>query len=220
MDENSNSGAVEITKTNHINEDHGWKTVTYHKKSKKQPQKQSGKAPAAADGVSSDRRSDVFRLIEQHSEERHRKWLEDQRAAAVATGDYPVVVDYGDGDDDDGSDGEGAAAVENGVGGAEEKKGKQKKPKKPKVTVSEAASKIDSSDLASFLADISVSLFFVPNFRVKCSFIVSESDLLTFIKFSPILHLQIMICLELQGKMANFILIVTIFMVLFVLGFI
>ncbi|CAI9111378.1 OLC1v1011595C3 [Oldenlandia corymbosa var. corymbosa] len=156
MDENS--GAVDIPKSNTNNEDHGWKTVTYHKKNKKQPQqnKNARSASAAAgEGVSSDRRNDVFRLIEQNSDERHRKWVESQRAAAISTGDFSAVaVDDGD---DDGSDVDGAAVAENGVAPTEEKKIKPKKPKKPKISVPEAASKIDSSDLAAFLAEISVS---------------------------------------------------------------
>uniref|UniRef100_A0A2N9EF61 Uncharacterized protein n=1 Tax=Fagus sylvatica TaxID=28930 RepID=A0A2N9EF61_FAGSY len=45
------------------------------------------------------------------------------------------------------------------MGKAEEsKKVKAKKPKKPKVTVSDAAAKIDADDLSAFLADITLEL--------------------------------------------------------------
>ncbi|KAL3524998.1 hypothetical protein ACH5RR_013370 [Cinchona calisaya] len=152
MEENSNSVAVEINEMKKSNEDHGWKTVTYQKKkNKKQPPQNQARSAAPAGGGVSDRRTDVFRMIEEHSEERRRKWLEDRKAAAAAMEGHSVVIDDGE----EGSDDGGEAAVENG--GAEEKKSKPKKPKKPKVTVSEAASKIDAADLSAFLADISVS---------------------------------------------------------------
>ncbi|KAL3527461.1 hypothetical protein ACH5RR_012117 [Cinchona calisaya] len=154
MEENSISVAGEINGMKNYttsNEDSGWKTVTYQKRNKKQPPQQQQRARPAADGVS-DRRNDVFRSIEEHSEERHRKWTEDRKAAAAAMEEKKnsVLIE----DDEEGSDAD-ERPVEND--GAEEKKIKPKKPKKPKVSVSEAASKIDASDLAAFLADISVS---------------------------------------------------------------
>ncbi|KAI5648063.1 hypothetical protein M9H77_34068 [Catharanthus roseus] len=153
MDENPNSFAVEkeIAFNGGVNDvnsdDRGWKTVSYQKKNKKSS-KQAKPAVAAA-AVVPDRRNDVFRSIEQHSEERRRKLLEAQRAAAA--GENSAVID----DVNEGSDDGEEAPAENG--GVEEKKSKPKKPKKPKVTVSEAASKIDASDLSAFLADVSVS---------------------------------------------------------------
>ncbi|CAL5423404.1 unnamed protein product [Camellia sinensis] len=57
---------------------------------------------------------------------------------------------------EDGADIEAASGVDNG--GAEAKKTKVKKPKKPKVTVAEASAKIDASDLAAFLADITAKM--------------------------------------------------------------
>ena len=62
-------------------------------------------------------------------------------------------------DDDDSSDGEGDRVAENGKA-EESKKVKAKKLKKPKVTVSDAAAKIDADDLSAFLADITVSFAF------------------------------------------------------------
>lgn len=64
----------------------------------------------------------------------------------------PRSDDY---DDDDDSDAE--VVVQNGA--ADEKKVKPKKIKKPKVTVGEAAAKIDAADLAGFLVEVTVSLF-------------------------------------------------------------
>ena len=57
-------------------------------------------------------------------------------------------------------------AVQNGSG-VDSKKVKVKKPKKPKVTVAEAASKIDLDDLRAFLADITVSDWLI---RILCLF--------------------------------------------------
>jgi hypothetical protein len=59
-------------------------------------------------------------------------------------------------DDDDSSDGKGDRVAENGK--AEESK--KVKAKKPKVTVSDAAAKIDADDLSAFLAYIMMSLAF------------------------------------------------------------
>lgn len=157
VDENSNSfaGEKEIATNGGVNEvnndDRGWKTVSYQKKSKKSSSAKQVK-PAAAGAVGlADRQNDVFRSIEQHSEERRRKILEAQRFAAAAAVQNSAVVDDGDEGSDDAED----APAENG--GGEVKKSKPKKPKKPKVTVPEAASTIDASDLSAFLADISVS---------------------------------------------------------------
>ncbi|KAI8030957.1 Transmembrane protein 214-A [Camellia lanceoleosa] len=116
------------------------------------PQKEVGEGPGGlprSPKLGSSATGDVFRSIEQHSEERRHR-LEAQRAAA---GENAVKLS---GDDvEDGADVEAAAGVDNG--GAEAKKTKVKKPKKPKVTVAEASAKIDASDLAAFLADITVS---------------------------------------------------------------
>ncbi|CAL5323705.1 unnamed protein product [Camellia sinensis] len=130
-----------------VDNDGGWKTVSYQKRHRKK----SVKAPEAFSDpqkLGSSATGDVFRSIEQHSEERRHR-LEAQRAA----GENAVKLS---GDDvEDGADVEAASSVDNG--GAEAKKTKVKKPKKPKVTVAEASAKIDASDLAAFLADITVS---------------------------------------------------------------
>ncbi|CAK9175611.1 unnamed protein product [Ilex paraguariensis] len=133
------------------NGDHGWKTVSYQKKNRKQPVKPTPENFSNSTGFGSS--GDVFRSIEQHLEERRRR-LEAQRAAMAAAGDNYAVVN--DGEDCSDLDGE----VSGGVvanGGVEEKKSKPKKPKKPKVSVAEAAANMDSSDLSAFLVDITAS---------------------------------------------------------------
>lgn len=129
-----------------------WQTVSYHKKNKKQ----SGKSKQGGDEFSSnwndgDSSGDVFRSIEQHAEERRKRIVESQKLYEAASGESSAVIDKGEQD----SDAEDGAVAEND--GAVEKKSKPKKVKKPKVTVAEAAAKIDNSDLVVFLVDISVS---------------------------------------------------------------
>ncbi|KAM7515842.1 hypothetical protein LguiA_005425 [Lonicera macranthoides] len=150
MDENSAAIEALLNEDNissQFNGDHGWKTVSYHKKNRKQPAK---KPETFSDHrkVGTTSSGDVFRSIEQHSEERRRRLLEAQVEAGA--GENSAANDDGEG----GSDAE-TPAPENGNG--EVRKSKPKKAKKPKVTVAEAASKIDASDLAAFLADITVS---------------------------------------------------------------
>lgn len=124
-----------------------WQTVSYQKRNRRPFKVDSvGDHP---NGNFSD--SDVFRSIELHSDERRRRIREAQEEAV--TGDSAAVRSKRHSDDDDGdSDAELNGAVENG----EPKKVKVKKPKKPKLTVAEAASKMDAADLTAFLADITV----------------------------------------------------------------
>ncbi|KVH92095.1 hypothetical protein Ccrd_005872 [Cynara cardunculus var. scolymus] len=149
--------------SNTNNDDQGWKTVSY----KKSRRKTTNKSPEnyADHGSGAD---DVFRSIEQQSEGRRRRVIESQKAAAaaidaaVADGGH-VRVSGNDGEED-GSDVENLAGVESGRG--EAKKSKLKKLKKPKVTVAEAAAKINDSDLAVFLADITESYESQPDIRL------------------------------------------------------
>ncbi|KAF6163517.1 hypothetical protein GIB67_002522 [Kingdonia uniflora] len=139
------------------NPDHGWQTVTYKKKSSKKPLIDSSSEFRSNGGVvGSNIRADVFRSVEQQSRERRNRALEAKIAAEAKIGE-PVIRSrhWDDSDDGEGGDSDDVAVVENG--GAEVKKPKVKKPKKPKVTVAEAAAKIDASDLAAFLIDISAS---------------------------------------------------------------
>ncbi|KAG9157785.1 hypothetical protein Leryth_024311 [Lithospermum erythrorhizon] len=132
--------------------DHGWKTVSYHKKTKKQSAQQ---AQVKENGFSSS--GDVFRSIEEHSEGRRKRIIEAeaQRAAAIAAEENNSMYNNYDGSEEE-REREGEEERERG-GDVVEKKMKKKKLKKPKVTVAEAAAKIDASDLDAFLADISAS---------------------------------------------------------------
>ncbi|KAL8112272.1 uncharacterized protein LOC141666994 [Apium graveolens] len=134
---------------------HGWQKVTYAKKHKKQSAKKPDSGRIVSNGSAVHGGDGVFTTLEKQSEERRRR-IEAQRAA-IDSDDAPVrsVKQRSDVDDDD-SDGEVGKGVQNGVQ-AEEKKPKVKKVKKPKVTIAEAAAKIDADDLAAFLADISAS---------------------------------------------------------------
>uniref|UniRef100_A0A7C9CEU4 Transmembrane protein 214-A n=1 Tax=Opuntia streptacantha TaxID=393608 RepID=A0A7C9CEU4_OPUST len=135
---------------------HGWQKVTYAKRRKNQPQQNKAKAAGAAEVVG-DNDGNVFRAIEQQSEERHRRIVEAQKKAA-ALSDAPQKPrskrddsDYGESDEE----------RENGVvveeKGENKEKKKKKAEKKPKISVSDAASKIGVDDLAAFLADVSGS---------------------------------------------------------------
>ncbi|XP_059307352.1 uncharacterized protein LOC132058937 [Lycium ferocissimum] len=129
-----------------IEADQGWQTVSYHKKNKKQ--QQSGKLTEDQEEFNAVNSGDVFRSIEQHAEERRKRIVESKRLYEEGESNA-VTNDNGDENDSD--------AAENNAGVVEKKKSKPKKVKKPKVTVAEAAAKIDNSDLAVFLVDISAS---------------------------------------------------------------
>ena len=142
---------------------YGWKTVSYQKKTRK-PSKPSTDTSAAVNlsdsrpnGFSSCG-SEVFRSIELHSEERRRRVLEAQKAIAAASVESVAAgsKQHSDDDEDDDSDAE-VFGAQNGGGAEPTKKVKAKKRKKPKVTVAEAALKIDADHLGSFIAEITVS---------------------------------------------------------------
>lgn len=130
------------------NKDEEWQTVSYKKRHSKQPNSDNPLPDRRPDDGATT--SDVFRAIEEHSEERRRRMSVPQLAAPV-TGEGSKRHS----DEDDDSDAEVSAAV------VEVKKVKQKKPKKPKVTVAEAAARIDAGDLGAFLVDITVSENFI-----------------------------------------------------------
>lgn len=138
---------------------HGWQKVTYGKRQRRQNQ---AATPAAADllsnGISPLERANVFASVEQKAQERRRAI--ESAAAAAASEWRPTAAAAAASDEDEDDSGAEGAGQENG----EEvvKKVKQKKPKKPKVTVHEAASKINAADLAAYLAEVSVSTWFVP----------------------------------------------------------
>ncbi|CAK9152300.1 unnamed protein product [Ilex paraguariensis] len=144
----SNSHIEDNTSNNH-----GWQKVTYAKRQRKTLAKPAATGNSIPNGSSISGGETVFTSLEKQSEERRRR-IEAQRAAVLADVEAPVRLsgkkrddDYEEGDETD------SEAVENGK--LEEKKlVKAKKPKKPKVTVAEAAAKIDAADLVAFLADI------------------------------------------------------------------
>ncbi|KAB2097205.1 hypothetical protein ERO13_A01G150100v2 [Gossypium hirsutum] len=144
----------EPTNANHV--DHGWQKVSYPKRQRKTKPNADPNLPRS-NGTLTNGSASVFRSLEQQSEDRRRRIVEAQRAYAAAAIDADAkskpkrsVID--DSDDDDGSDLDGVKP--NGKPADEEKKAKQKKPKKPKVTVVEAAAKIDPTDLSAYLAEL------------------------------------------------------------------
>ncbi|XP_042467872.1 uncharacterized protein LOC122051027 [Zingiber officinale] len=130
---------------------HGWQKVTYSKRKRKPQPQADPDRPSLANGLPD--RSHVFDSVEQKARER-RHAIEAAAAAAEAV-DLPrsrPALASSDEDDDD----EGAAKSQENSAPAP-KKEKPKKVKKPKVTVDEAAAKIDATDLATFLAEISTT---------------------------------------------------------------
>lgn len=151
--------------THHIeaaNSDHGWQKVSYAKKQKKNQQKPvADSSRIVANGSAVSGVDNVFRSLEKQSEERRLR-IEAQRAAMHFEDEAPLrsAAKHRSDDEDEDSDSWGAdrgSGEQNGVVDGK-KKEKQKKPKKPKVTVAEAAAKIDASDLSAFLDEVSVRL--------------------------------------------------------------
>lgn len=144
--------------TTHV--DHGWKKVVYPKRNRKQkPTDQAssngGKNVNVANG------DNVFRSLEEQAEDRRKRILAAKMAAVDVEDEPNGSRSYGFDDSDD----EIAAArneEEEKKKKAEEeakKKTKAKKEKKPKVSLPEAAEKIDPSNLEAFLIEASVSAF-------------------------------------------------------------
>lgn len=154
---NNNNEDHQITSNN---SDHGWQKVIYPKRQRKQKPVDSAVAVngTKVNGtVAPNEKSNVFRSLEQQSEERRRRLLESHIAANAVVVEAPVRSKHRSDDEDEDDDDSDDAAGSKGNEKVEEKKVKQKKPKKPKVTLAEAAAKIDAADLAAFLADISGS---------------------------------------------------------------
>ncbi|XP_050372210.1 uncharacterized protein LOC126790115 [Argentina anserina] len=139
------------------NNDHGWQKVTYQKRQRKNK---------AADSVNNHNRlipgaaisggESVFRGVEKDAEERVRRRQEALKAAAAANAGAIGVVPARSkhrSDDEYGDDSDDEAAAPQEAKAEEEKKSKPKKPKKPKVTVAEAAAKIDANDLAAEMVE-------------------------------------------------------------------
>ncbi|KAH9312654.1 hypothetical protein KI387_027689 [Taxus chinensis] len=149
--------------------DHGWTTVVNPKRLRKTQNKEASSV-AGLEKVKSNGdagKSLVFQSLEQHAEERRKK-AEVQRAAAAANaglGSERNGKITGSGSEED-SDGEGADG-DILPANAEEKKPKQKKPKKPKVTLSEAAAKIDAENLTDFLKEVTASYENAPDIQLR-----------------------------------------------------
>ncbi|CAH2033696.1 unnamed protein product [Thlaspi arvense] len=154
--------------------DHGWKKVVYPRRNRKQKP-----ADQAANGTSGNlapngalaNGDNVFRSLEEQAGDRHRRILAAKKAADASDGSDLTRSKhrsngYGDeGYDFDDSDTEIAAGKEN-LKAEAAKKPKAKKEKKPKVTLAEAASKIDESNLAAFLVEASESYASQPDIQL------------------------------------------------------
>lgn len=174
MDENSEAieailrGEEESSKIENDDGENGWKTVSYQKRNNRKQASTKPPETFSDQTASYGGSGDVFRSIEKQSEDRRSRRSEAQREAAAA-----VAAAAGGGDaklnggEEDGSDVERVSGGEDGGGAEAAKKAKVKKPKKPKVTVAEAAARIDDSDLSDFLADITVKVLFFFNGRRK-----------------------------------------------------
>lgn len=145
---------------------HGWQKVTYPKKQRKNQSNKtaadSSKVPLpSGSGIVTEKNS-VFKGLEKHAEERRRK-LEAQRAASAVYDDddgIPVRSKKNRGEDDDDDDDYASSDAKENNAAEANKKEKPKKAKKPKITVAEAAAKIDANDLAAFLSSVSVFFYF------------------------------------------------------------
>ncbi|KAJ6402460.1 hypothetical protein OIU84_014538 [Salix udensis] len=138
----------------------GWKTVNSKRNRKQQLSKASNSSESSSsdhqrsNGVSGEK-VDVFRSIEQHSEDRRRRIEEEWRRREEESGVRDGSKRHSD--EDDGESDDGGHGGDSGGAGEEVKKVKKPKVKKPKVTVAEAAAKVDAGDLAAFLVDITAS---------------------------------------------------------------
>ncbi|XP_051148403.1 uncharacterized protein LOC127263434 [Andrographis paniculata] len=148
---------------NHVDDSsHGWQKVTYAKKQRKnqnkKPPADSSRPLPGGSGPLPDNNG-VFKGLEKHAEERRRK-LEAQRVAVVYADDdaIPVRSRKNRGEDVDSDDESTDGDVKTNAVDVN-KTEKPKKVKKPKITVSEAAAKIDVDNLAAFLSSITLDSY-------------------------------------------------------------
>ncbi|CAH2066636.1 unnamed protein product [Thlaspi arvense] len=146
--------------------DHGWKKVVYPKRNRKQkPADQAANGAVSGKTVSNGTQSNgdnVFRSLEEQAEDRRKRILAAKMAAIDAEDDSDGAGaarskrrSNGYGDEVDDSDDEIAAINEQNLKAEAAKKPKPKKEKKPKVSLPEAAAKIDPSNLEAFLVEAS-----------------------------------------------------------------
>ncbi|KAK9750279.1 hypothetical protein RND81_02G183800 [Saponaria officinalis] len=153
----------DISAVNNTGNNHGWQKVTYAKKRKNQQTGKQKSAAISAFGSVEERNGtgngNVFRAIEQQSEDRHRRIVEAQKKSSAE--EEFVEGHKGNGRSKkwgDESEESGSSDVEERDNEVKKETTKKKKPKaekKPKVSVAEAAAKIDAESLAAFLVDIS-----------------------------------------------------------------
>ncbi|KAL0664724.1 hypothetical protein Bca4012_101562 [Brassica carinata] len=140
--------------------DHGWKKVVYPKRNRKQkPADQT----ATNGGKNAANGDNVFRSLEEQAEDRRRRILAAKMAVSDSDEDESRSKRRSNGYGFDDSEDEIAArkeAEEENVKAeeAKKKKAKAKKEKKPKVSLPEAAAKIDPSNLEAFLIEASSAL--------------------------------------------------------------
>ncbi|KAL8463660.1 hypothetical protein ACS0TY_034349 [Phlomoides rotata] len=133
---------------------HGWQKVTYAKKQRKDQTKKTPAVLSNGSGFLTDNNS-IFKGLEKHAEERRRK-LEAQRVVYDVDDEIPVRSKKNRGEDED-EDYSSSDPKESDEADANKKEKKPKNVKKPKITVAEAAAKIDANDLIAFLSSVSES---------------------------------------------------------------
>ncbi|CAI9779135.1 unnamed protein product [Fraxinus pennsylvanica] len=158
--EEENSVQFSFEPIHHAEENgHGWQKVTYAKKQRRNKTTSDSSRVESNGSSAAPEKNNVFKNLEKNAEAR-RRTLEAQRAAAAIYDDDDAPVRskkrWGDDDEEDDGNDEDGNLKEN-VSEEANKKEKPKKVKKPKVTVAEAAAKIDASDLAAFLSNVLVS---------------------------------------------------------------
>ncbi|KAL2904676.1 hypothetical protein RDABS01_003386 [Bienertia sinuspersici] len=155
-DEASSMAAVSSNNNNH-----GWQKVTYAKRRKNQQQNKQKQATVVNSAeLADDKSENVFRAIEKQSEDRHRRIVESQKKSAVFDDDDDDIRKSRSKKRDDSDESESEERENVNVNEKKDDKivkKKKKAEKKPKVSVSEAAAKMDADDLAAFLVDLSGS---------------------------------------------------------------
>lgn len=129
----------------------GWTTVSYAKRRHRKKQDNNQEGNENRNSAPEDNSGDVFRQIDQDSDERRRRIVEAQKAAleAVAGG-----ASNGSSSSENSGENDAVVADVNVDGGRTAVKKPKAKSKKRKVSVAEAAAKIDADNLTAFLADI------------------------------------------------------------------
>lgn len=136
---------------------HGWQKVSYPKRQRRQQQTVPPSGVHRLNVSPHPEQPNVFASVEKKALDRRHAIESAADAAVLANGSRPSIALTASDEDEESSGTEIGRGVgqDNGMEG--EKKIKQKKPKKPKITVQEAAVKINDADLATFLADVSAS---------------------------------------------------------------